>query len=131
MAKVICLAESWDSDLTPMVSSQYTLALASRRWTTIYPTIGRTMDEIVLREVQARVKDQDIEVSLDTPLIGDARIMDSLGLVELCLRLEDRASELGFEFDWTSEEAMSRNLGMFRTVGALQSEFTQQASGRE
>ena len=89
------------------------------------------MDEIVLREVQARVKYQDIEVSLDTPLIGDARIMDSLGLVELCLRLEDRASELGFEFDWTSEEAMSRNLGMFRTVGALQSEFTQQASGRE
>ena len=47
-------------------------------------------------------------------------------LVELCLELEDKASEMGFEFDWTSEKAMSRAGSMFRTVGTLAEEFTKQ-----
>ena len=86
------------------------------------------MDNIVLREVRASVKDASIPVTGDTCLIGDGRVMDSLALVELCLRLEDRASELGFTFDWTSEAAMSRSLSMFRSVSALQDEFSRQAS---
>lgn len=84
------------------------------------------MEDIVLSEVAAVVKDKSLEISADTELIGDGRVLDSLGLVELCLRLEDRASELGFEFDWTSEVAMSQSKGMFRTVGSLQAEFSRQ-----
>ena len=34
-------------------------------------------------------------------------------LVELCLALEDKAVDLGFEFDWTSEAAMSRSRSLF------------------
>ena len=38
-------------------------------------------------------------------------------------RLKIYLDELGFEFDWTSENAMSKSRGMFRTVGALAEEL--------
>ena len=47
-------------------------------------------------------------------------------LVELCLELEDKATNLGSEFDWTSDAAMSRSRGMFRTAGSLTAEFINQ-----
>ena len=61
-----------------------------------------------------------------TPLIGDGSVLDSMKLVELCLTLEDIAAEIGFEFDWTSDAAMSKSRGMFRTAGALADEFQSQ-----
>lgn len=64
-----------------------------------------------------------------TPLIGDGSVLDSMRLVELCLSLEDLASEQGFEFDWTSEAAMSRSRSIFRTAGALADEFVRQSQG--
>ena len=69
---------------------------------------------------------KSIAVSDQTPLIGDGSVLDSMKLVELCLALEDMAGELGFAFDWTSETAMSRSRSMFRTAGALASEFIAQ-----
>lgn len=67
-------------------------------------------------------------VDATTPLIGDGRVLDSMKLVELCLALEDLAADQGFEFDWTSETAMSRSRSMFRTAGALaEAFFAQQA----
>ena len=72
------------------------------------------------------IEDKTIKVTDDTALIGDGSVLDSMKLVELCLTLEDFAEEKGFEFDWTSEQAMSRSLSMFRTAGSLASEFTNQ-----
>jgi acyl carrier protein len=70
--------------------------------------------------------DKSLAVTDDTPLIGGESVLDSMRLVELCLMLEDRASEMGFEFDWTSEAAMSRSRSMFRTAGSLAIEFCNQ-----
>ena len=70
--------------------------------------------------------DKNTEIYIDTPLLGGDSDLDSMKLVELCLELEDKASEMGFEFDWTSEKAMSRAGSMFRTVGTLAEEFTKQ-----
>jgi acyl carrier protein len=70
--------------------------------------------------------DKSLAVTDDTPLIGGESVLDSMRLVELCLMLEDRASELGFEFDWTSEAAMSRSRSMFRNAGSLANEFCNQ-----
>lgn len=81
---------------------------------------------IVVEELEFCNKSEGFEISHASPLIGDNSILDSMGLVELCLRLEDRASELGFVFDWTSEDAMSRGRSIFSSVGALQSEFDRQ-----
>ena len=72
------------------------------------------------------IEDKTIQVNDDTPLISDGSVLDSMKLVELCLTLEDFAEEKGFEFDWTSDQAMSRSRSMFRTSGSLASEFTNQ-----
>jgi len=69
----------------------------------------------------------EVEIKDDLQLIGGESLLDSMKLVELCVELEDLADERGFEFDWTSENAMSKSRGMFRTVGALAEEFAVQS----
>ena len=75
--------------------------------------------------------DKSVPLNLDTELIGSTKILDSLLLVELCLKLEDLSTELGFVFDWTSTEAMSRSSSMFRTIGSLVSEFENQHTAKK
>ena len=67
------------------------------------------------------------EISEEMHLIGSESLLDSMKLVEMCLALEDIADEHGFEFDWTSEAAMSKARSMFRSVGALAEEFANQS----
>lgn len=67
------------------------------------------------------------EVAVDMQLIGGESLLDSMKLVEVCLSLEDLADEHGFEFDWTSEAAMSKSRSMFRNVSALAEEFASQS----
>lgn len=73
--------------------------------------------------ISSLVENNTIVIGADSPLIGDKSLLDSMRLVELCLALEDKAGDLGFEFDWTSDAAMSRSRSMFRTAGALVQEF--------
>lgn len=63
----------------------------------------------------------------ETQLIGGESLLDSMKLVEVCLALEDAAEDAGFQFDWTSETAMSKSRSMFRTVGSLAEEFATQS----
>ena len=84
----------------------------------------------VFEIIAAIAKDKAHKIDADTQLIGESRLLDSMKLVELCLLLEDLGAELGFNFDWTSDAAMSRSASMFRTAGALAAEFTAQMSGR-
>ncbi len=72
-----------------------------------------------------------LTISDATPLIGDGSVLDSSRLVELCLSLEDKASELGFEFDWTSEAALSKSRSMFRNAGSLAAEFIKQMEAKK
>lgn len=66
-------------------------------------------------------------IAPDMALIGDDSNLDSQKLVELCLALEDWAAANGFEFDWTSESAMSRSQSMFRSVTSLAEEVSEQS----
>ena len=86
------------------------------------------MNDLVIRELRPLLKDQSINIDGSTNLIGSDGVIDSLGLVELCLRIEDAALVEGFEFDWTSERALSRNTSIFRTVGSLAEELGRQKS---
>jgi acyl carrier protein len=70
--------------------------------------------------------DKHSQLTLETPLVGSSRILDSLLLVELCLKLEDLAVSYDFNFDWTSSEAMSKSASMFRNIGTLVGEFESQ-----
>jgi len=79
----------------------------------------------------ATLLENNSPVSENTPLIGDDRALDSMKLLELCLSHEDIATDMGFEFDWTSETAMSKSRSMFRTAGALATEFLSQFTGKK
>ena len=76
--------------------------------------------------IKALLGDKSLVVADDTPLIGGESLLDSMKLVELCLALEDMATDLCFEFDWTSDAAMSKSRSMFRTAGSLATEFINQ-----
>ena len=81
----------------------------------------------VFTAIGSLLDDDSIVVDAQLPLIGGATVQNSMKLVELCLLLEDKAAELGFEFDWTSDAAMSRSRSMFRTAGTLAAEFERQS----
>tara|TARA_B110000208_G_C11691597_1_gene402470 strand:+ start:230 stop:505 length:276 start_codon:yes stop_codon:yes gene_type:complete len=82
--------------------------------------------KLVIEEIVGTLE-RKVEVTDDMQLIGGESLLDSMKLVELCLVLEDRANEKGFEFDWTSDSAMSRSRSMFRTVSSLAEEFSNQS----
>ena len=81
---------------------------------------------VIYSEISSLIDDKSLVLKDETPLIGDKSVLDSMKLIELCLALEDKAAEMDFEFDWTSDAAMSRSRGMFRTAGSLASEFIMQ-----
>lgn len=85
----------------------------------------------VFDAIKALLEDNSQIIADDTPLIGSGSLLDSMKLVELCLALEDRATGLGFEFDWTSEAAMSNSRSMFRTAGSLATEFNNQMEAKK
>ncbi|MBL7663863.1 MAG: hypothetical protein JNM93_01930 [Bacteriovoracaceae bacterium] len=84
----------------------------------------------IFETIKNLAEDNTLLVDEETSLIGEAGLLDSMKLVELCLTLEDRASDIGFEFDWTSDSAMSKSRGMFRTAGALCNEFISQMEAK-
>lgn len=67
------------------------------------------------------------EININTPLIGENGVIDSMGIVELCLMLEDKALNENFEFDWTSDSAMSNSRSMFKSVGSIAENFIDQS----
>lgn len=85
----------------------------------------------VFAQISHLLEDKSIVITDDMALIGGESVLDSMKLVELCLALEDKASDLGFEFDWTSEAAMSRSRSMFRTAGSLAAEFLSQMEAQK
>ena len=82
--------------------------------------------EIVISVIKSMIQG-DVKISEDMKLIGGDSLLDSMKLVEVCLSLEDIADEHGFEFDWTSDAAMSKSRSMFRSVAALVQEFSNQS----
>jgi acyl carrier protein len=60
------------------------------------------------------------DVTPDTILVGQNRVVDSADLVVLLLSVEDFAKDkLGVQWDWTSDSAMSEARSVLRSVGSL------------
>jgi len=85
----------------------------------------------VFKQISVLAEDKSMIVTDNMPLIGGDSVLDSMKLVELCLALEDLATNMGFEFDWTSDAAMSRSRSMFRTAGSLATEFINQMESQK
>jgi acyl carrier protein len=85
----------------------------------------------VFNLISQLLENNSLIITDEMPLIGGESVLDSMKLVELCLALEDKAADMGFEFDWTSETAMSRSRSMFRTAGSLATEFVSQMEAKK
>lgn len=59
------------------------------------------------------------KINLDTPLIGSSRLIDSMGLVNILVDIENALVEENYEILIMSENAMSLKISPFRTIGAL------------
>ena len=94
-------------------------------------TLNAKLKLEVFDQIARLLEDRDTAITEEMKLIGDNSVLDSMKLVELCLALEDKAAEMGFEFDWTSDTAMSRSRSMFRTAGSLASEFQAQIEAQK
>ena len=90
-----------------------------------------TVESAIFKQIALIINDKSLAVTSEMQLIGSDSVLDSMQLVELCLALEDMAADLGFEFDWTSEAAMSKSRSMFRTAGALAAEFLSQMESKK
>ena len=86
----------------------------------------KKVEERVFKEIQNVSEDKKSIINKTTLLIGAESTIDSVDLVEMCLELEDFAVELGFEFDWTSEKAMSATNSIFKDPASLSKEFIRQ-----
>ena len=79
-----------------------------------------------LIEIIKGVIDEDIKINQRSPLVGGDSSIDSMGLVQICLALEERSQSEGFSFDWTSEKAMSSLNSIFKTTETLTEEYNRQ-----
>ena len=88
----------------------------------------QTATDMITNLVQEALDNEGtkLKVSAEMSLIGEKALLDSTKLVELCLAIEDKASEAGFDFDWTSENAMSKFSSMFRSIKSLSEEYINQ-----
>jgi acyl carrier protein len=83
------------------------------------------MEKIIINAIYDTLENKSESIDADTVLIGAESPLDSMSLISLCLRLEEKSEELGFEFDW-SGETMSKSKSMFRSVKDLSIEFERQ-----
>ena len=79
------------------------------------------IDEIVIATIKNYCEEKEIQVKLskDTPLVGSASILDSIGLVNIIVDIETAFLEEDLEICLTSEAAMSGRISPFRSVGSL------------
>ena len=92
----------------------------------------KEFEEIIIQVIKKKlnISNGEFDVNKNMPLIGSGSMLDSMKLVELCIELEDIAEKKGFDFDWTSEKAMSKSLSMFSTVQSLAKELLKQSEGK-
>ncbi len=74
------------------------------------------------------IVNDDFELDETSTLVGGKSMIDSMNLVQICIALEERSQKDGFEFDWTSEKAMSELNSIFRTPETLTKEYNRQMS---
>lgn len=81
----------------------------------------KKIEEIVFSTIKDYCDRRGIteELTMDTHLIGRARIMDSMGLVNTIVDIETAFLDEDVEISLTSETAMSLRLSPFRTLGSL------------
>ena len=78
------------------------------------------IEDFIRAELASLIAADPSTVSAETVLVGQNRVLDSADLVVLLLAVEDYAKEqMGIEWDWTSDSAMSEARSVLRNLGTL------------
>lgn len=86
-----------------------------------------SIDEIIkISKEVAKDNGIEIEINEKTSFLGGESSLDSMALVQLCIALEEKSNELNFNFDWTSEKAMSLMKSVFKNPITICEEFNKQ-----
>ena len=72
------------------------------------------------------IDDKNFNIDEESPLVGSSTHVDSMTLVQLCIKLEEESLKLNFNFDWTSEKAMSSMNSIFKNCKSIAEEFNSQ-----
>ena len=80
----------------------------------------------IINKILSQNNKNTIQLNPQTILIGGIPEFDSMNIVQLCLALEEESNNHGFEFDWTSEKAMSNINSIFKNPQTLTDEFNRQ-----
>jgi len=74
-----------------------------------------------IREVNEQVdEEQQLELSNETIFVGDGSKLDSIGLVNLIVSVEQNIEDMfGLSLTLADEKALSQEQSPFRTVGSL------------
>ena len=83
-----------------------------------------TIQELI--KIIGEILEEKVLLEDETPLIGGNSSIDSMNLVQICIALEDKSRDDGFEFDWTSEKAMSELNSIFKNPKTLTEEYNNQ-----
>ena len=83
-------------------------------------------DVIKILEEISVMNNKSIEINENSLILNSDNNLDSMALVQLCIALEEKSNSLGFDFDWTSEKAMSSMNSIFRTPKSIADEFNKQ-----
>ena len=87
----------------------------------IYPA-----EVIKILEEIAGLENSTISLDKNSMILNGEYNFDSMALVQLCISLEEKSNKFGFDFDWTSEKAMSSMNSIFRTPLTICDEFNKQ-----
>ena len=88
------------------------------------------MSSIELINIIKNIIQEEMNIEENSPLVGGNSLIDSMNLVQICIALEDKSLEDGFEFDWTSEKAMSSQNSVFKTPKTLADEYNRQMNAQ-
>lgn len=77
----------------------------------------------VLKILTDIIDDPNFDITEESPLVGHSTYIDSMTLVQLCIKLEEESLKLDFTFDWTSEKAMSSMSSIFKNCRSIAEEF--------
>ena len=72
------------------------------------------------------MNNKSIKMNPDSLILNADNNLDSMAIVQLCIALEEKSNSFGFDFDWTSEKAMSSMNSIFKNPNSIADEFNKQ-----
>lgn len=80
----------------------------------------------ILKEISEMNENTLTQINEDSIILNGDNNLDSMAIVQLCIALEEKSNSFGFDFDWTSEKAMSSMNSIFKTPKSISDEFNKQ-----